>query len=430
MPTRVVMVLGMFVCVATVAEGAGLPVAPAAQTPAASQASVASGRLRVYLDCGDCFQEYMRTEIGWVDFVRQPQDADVHVLSTTTETGSGGREVVLRFVGAGRHTGVNQALRAVSAPGETEDVRRRAILRAMTVGLLGFIARDGLPVELGVSVRATEAAGPARATRDPWGAWVFGLNTSGQLEAEESNRESSWEVGATADRVTDHWKVSFGVSAEQQTERFDLDEDDPFKVTRRERRVDGFVAKSLGPHWSFGIDGGVESSTFGNVRRAIEVAPAIEFNVFPYAQYATRQLRLQYQIGAVAARYNEITLFGRLAETRPMHAWSVTLDQRQPWGSLQAEAEWSQYLHDLSKYRFEVDGELSVRITRGLSVQFEAAASRIRDQISLPRRSATQEEVLLRLRELQSGYEVNLSFGIRYSFGSIFNNVVNPRFGR
>ena len=56
-------------------------------------------------------------------------------------------------------------------------------------------------------------------------------------------------------------------------------------------------------------------------------------------------------------------------------------------------------------------------------------SKRASDQISLPRRSATQEEVLLRLRELQSGYEVSVAFGIRYSFGSIFNNVVNPRFG-
>ena len=41
----------------------------------------------------------------------------------------------------------------------------------------------------------------------------------------------------------------------------------------------------------------------------------------------------------------------------------------------------------------------------------------------------TPEEILLRLRELQSGYEVEAQFGVRYTFGSIFNNVVNPRFG-
>jgi hypothetical protein len=34
------------------------------------------------------------------------------------------------------------------------------------------------------------------------------------------------------------------------------------------------------------------------------------------------------------------------------------------------------------------------------------------------------------VRELQSGFEVRYSVGITYSFGSIFNNIVNPRFGR
>jgi hypothetical protein len=41
----------------------------------------------------------------------------------------------------------------------------------------------------------------------------------------------------------------------------------------------------------------------------------------------------------------------------------------------------------------------------------------------------TPEEILLRLRELQSGYEYRFSTGFTYSFGSLFNNVVNPRFG-
>ena len=71
-------------------------------------------RLRVYLDCFDCFQQYLRDEIDWVDFVRQPQDADVHLLSSSSDTGGGGEETILRFVGNGRFEGVDQDLRLVS----------------------------------------------------------------------------------------------------------------------------------------------------------------------------------------------------------------------------------------------------------------------------------------------------------------------------
>ena len=41
-----------------------------------------------------------------------------------------------------------------------------------------------------------------------------------------------------------------------------------------------------------------------------------------------------------------------------------------------------------------------------------------------------REEILLELRELQSGYEYAFEFGLTYTFGSIFSAVVNPRFGQ
>ena len=115
-----------------------------AQTPTPAQTAPAGTRLRVFLDC-DCFQEYLRDEIKWVDFVRQPQDADVHILSASNDTGGGGREILLRFVGGGRHQGVNQELRVISVNADTEDSRRRDMLRTVSVVLLGYMARNGLP---------------------------------------------------------------------------------------------------------------------------------------------------------------------------------------------------------------------------------------------------------------------------------------------
>ena len=70
-----------------------------------------------------------------------------------------------------------------------------------------------------------------------------------------------------------------------------------------------------------------------------------------------------------------------------------------------------------------------MRLARGLSLSVEGSTSRIRDQLSIPRRGVTPEEVLLRLRRLRSGYEYNLQIGLTYTFGSIFNTIVNPRFG-
>jgi hypothetical protein len=258
----------------------------AAQAAApATQAATDARRLRVYLDCGNCFSSFLRDEISWVDFVRQPQDADVVLLSSTRETGGGGTEYLLRFVGAGRFQGTDKDLRAVTMTGDPEDLRRSAVLDAVIVGLLGYMAHDGLPQGFEVAVRPrTAAAGDKPPVSDPWNLWVFSLRGRASFEAEEAARELEWSGSASADRVTDRWKIAFGARIDQSHEEFNLDDDDPFEVTRNRREVEGFVARSLGPHWSFGVDSRIGSSDFGNTKVSAGFAPAVEYSVFPYRE--------------------------------------------------------------------------------------------------------------------------------------------------
>jgi hypothetical protein len=411
------------------------PAAAHAQTPppAAQASSPKIQRLRVFLDCGDCFSEYLRSEINWVDFVRQAQDADVHLFSSTNPTGGGGREYTLRFVGAGRFQGKDRELKAVTLTGDPEEVRRQAVFDTVRVGLLSYMAIDGLPAGLELSIEPKEVEGGPPPPNDPWNLWLYRVSGNGSIEAQESTKETQWELNLSADRVTEAWRLSFGASIEKNIQRFDFDEeeeDEPLKVTRESRQLEGFMGKSLGPHWSVGFEGGVASSDFGNTTLSARGMPAIEFSVFPYREYATRKLTFEYRAGLRHARYKEITLFDKTRETVGQHEFEARFDQKKKWGSIEVGFEASQYLHDPLLYRLEGQTELSIRIIRGLSVNLDAQASRIRDQISLPRRGATPEEVLLRLRELQSGYQVEFSIGLSYSFGSLFNNVVNPRFGR
>ena len=406
--------------------------APAiALAQATPQTPAASNRLRVFLECGDCFPTYLRDEIEWVDFLRDPNGADVHVIGTSTRTGGGGVEVAIRFVGLGRFQGVNLELKAVSQSGDTDDMRRQGIRRVVTIGLLTYLERAGLGGDVKLRVDpAVAGAGQTTVAADPWKAWVFSVRGTGSLDFEQSSRQWEWGARATADRVTETWNLAFGISADTNREEFDLDEDEPLSATRRSREFESFVSRALGPHWSLGFFGEANSSSFGNQRFTTEIAPAIEYNLFPYADYASRQLRFTYAIGSQHARYYEVTLFDKLEETNPLHKAQVTLEQIQPWGELQVAFEFTQYLHDTSKYRLESGGELSFRIARGLTLDLDGQLSRIRDQLALPKRDATDEEVLLRLRELQSNYRADFSVNLTYRFGSLFNNIVNPRFGR
>jgi hypothetical protein len=403
-----------------------------AQTPVpppqtSQDPALASQRLRVFLDC-DCFGEYIRTEVTFVDYVRDRESADVHLLGRSRETGGSGREYTLQFIGLGRLDGFDLDLRAITTASDTEDTRRRAVQSVITSGLLVYLAKAEIPGALAIDVEAGDTPAPAPAD-DPWNFWVYSLRANTNLQAEESSREFEWGLSASADRVTEHWKMSFGLSSDQSREQFDLDEDDPLESRRHSREFDLLLVKSLGPHWSAGVTGEIGSSSFENLRFQAQAAPAIEFSFFPYQDYARRQFTATYSVGPRHNRYYERTLFGKTEETRVHHEIDFRYDQRARWGSLQAGFEAGQYLPETDQYRLEVDGDVSIRIIRGLSLSFEANASRIRDQISLPSRGATDEEVLLRLRRLQSGYEYGFEVSFTYTFGSIFNNVVNPRFG-
>ena len=99
------------------------------------------------------------------------------------------------------------------------------------------------------------------------------------------------------------------------------------------------------------------------------------------------------------------------------------------WGSVNVSLEASNYFFDFSKNRLVLDGELSVRIFKGMSVGLYGEIGRIHDQLSLVKGELSETEVLLRLRELATEYNYDFGIGISYTFGSIYNNIVNPRFG-
>jgi hypothetical protein len=42
---------------------------------------------------------------------------------------------------------------------------------------------------------------------------------------------------------------------------------------------------------------------------------------------------------------------------------------------------------------------------------------------------ASEADILLQLQELETSYHLEGELGLTYTFGSIYNNIVNPRFG-
>lgn len=397
--------------------------------PSSVFAQAAGGRLNVYLDCNFCFGDFIRDEVDIAEYVRDPAEADVHIIVSRSQTASGGTERVVSLIGLGRFKGLNFTSRALSQSGDTEDTQRQRLATAIIIGLLNYISTDGIAGGLTIDVESTAQSAHSRSATDPWNFWVMSVEGSIAMAGEESSRQLDLGAEVAADRITDDWKITMGLELEFRREDFDLDEVEPLRAERNERDFDALVARSLSEHWSVGGRASIDSSTFENIALRSFIGPAVEYNLFPYSQYTRRQLRLGYAVGPYYARYREETLLFAMSDTLTQQQASLTIDQREPWGSLQAELEYSMFLPDLSLYRIDLEGEVDVRLARGLSLSIEGATSRIRDQLSIPRRGVMPEEVLLRLRRLRSGYQYGLQVGLTYTFGSIFNTIVNPRFG-
>jgi hypothetical protein len=122
-----------------------------------------------------------------------------------------------------------------------------------------------------------------------------------------------------------------------------------------------------------------------------------------------------------------VTIFERSQETLFQQSAAVRLRLNQTWGSVFAGVEWANYFHDLSKNSIEFRSFLSLQLIEGLALRLSLDAERVQDQLSLPSGDLSDEEVLLRRQERATNYEFGGSIGLSYTFGSIFNNVVNTR---
>lgn len=384
--------------------------------------------LRIFLDCRSCDENYLRTEVTFVNYVRDRIGADVHVLVTTQATGGGGTEYTLKFIGLGRFTGVDQTLTYLAPQTATSDERRRGYTSVFKLGLVRYAAETPLGSRLTIRFEEPKDQTSAASVRDPWNFWVFRLGGGGDFDGEESQQDRGAEVSFSANRTTERWKININGSAEYNSERFKLEEGDTFTALRRDTEARTLVVKSLNERWSTGGVAALASSTFQNYDLRTRFGPGLEYNFFRYAESTRRLLTVFYSVGLQSANYTEETIFGRTSERLVDHQVEVSLALRQPWGSASASVEGLHYLNRKSKYRIDASGEIDVRLFKGFTFDISAGASRRRDQLSLRRGSATTEEILVRQRELATGYQYELGFGFSYSFGSVFNNVVNPRF--
>ncbi len=422
------LVLALFASARSYASSARQIVEGLAQEAESSGQQGEPEALRVFVDCIFCDLDYLRREITFVNYVRDREDAQVHVLVTIQAAGAG-TEYRFSFIGLEEFEGNDDSHRYVSSVTDTRDEVRSRIAQVLRVGILHYIIDTPLAAQMEITqVVSAGRQAMAQPEDDPWNFWVFRSSFNGRTSGEQSRTSNSISGSFSAGRTTEDWKINLGVNGRYSDTSFELTET-TFVNVRRDYGFHGQVVKSLGEHWGASTRFSADGSTFVNQELTISVAPGVEYNIFPYSESSRRQLTFTYELGGSNFKYAEETIFGETSETLFDESLSVALSMQQPWGTVSVATEASHYLHDFRKYGAVFFGVLDFRITRGLSVNFFGNGSLIRNQLYLPKSGLTDEEILVQRRQLETSYRYSISVGLSYTFGSIFNNVVNPRFG-
>ncbi|MGB7296262.1 MAG: hypothetical protein WBC70_11790 [Candidatus Aminicenantales bacterium] len=384
----------------------------------------------IYLDCSrrDCDFDFIKTEITFVNYVRDRQSADIHIIVTRQTTGSGGGDYTISFIGLKMHEGKDATLHYFSRPTDTEDQVRKGLTNILKQGLIPYVYDTPLSEFISVSYAQNLAFRPP-SSQDKWNYWVFSVGLRGNGDFEELSERYSYRINLSANRTTEATKFRLWASSNIDNRRYEVSEEETIISKTSRKYLSGSLIRSIDGHWSWGATASLYSSTYDNAELYASFGPAIEYNIFPYDQATRRELRIQYRIGYSQRDYYETTIFNKEEEGLFNQNLQVILELKEPWGSGGVELSGSTFLHDLSKNNLRAEAGIWVNLYKGLSFNVGGEYSRVRDQLSLPQEDVSKEEILLELKRLASSYNLRVEMGFNYRFGSIYSNIVNPRFG-
>ena len=399
-----------------------------------------AARLVTFVDCQGyvpgCDEDFFQTEIGFAQFVRDPSNAAAYVLVVREGTGGGGDRYTLLFEGRrGAIQGRSDTLTTSTPPGASNDDQRRALLGRLSLGLAGLASRTGLADRLSIGYAAPNVEEvEAETVSDPWNSWVFRINSNGNFNGVATSKSGNLNGSVSASRVTEEFKVSVRPRGNYNFDRYsfvssETGADTTVVSTRSSLGLNAGAVKSLGPHWSAGARMDLSRNTYSNVAGALEIGPAVEYNFYPYSESTQRQLLVFYSAGLRTIAYDDTTIFLKTSEVLGQHQAGVGAEFAQSWGSVDVYSSASQYLAPgrFDKYNLRIGGGVNLRLVRGLSLRVDGNYNFVRDQIGLRAEQSTDGEILTNQFEQATGYSYFASVGISYSFGSIFNQVVNPR---
>src|SRR4030042_1976307 len=160
--------------------------------------------VKIFLDCRNCDMNYTRQEIPYINYVRDVHDAQVVILVSDQNAGSGGEQYTYTFHGQLDFRGMDDTLSYTSSPDQTSTIIRQKRTDLLKMGLMRYVARTPLFNE--IEIRHNRELESEEVT-DRWNYWVFELSTEPDYESEETQNKLTLRNSINISRITPDMKL-------------------------------------------------------------------------------------------------------------------------------------------------------------------------------------------------------------------------------
>ncbi len=382
--------------------------------------------IKVRFDCRGCNNNFIRQNIQSVSHVRDQALADVYVLVNQTFTPAT-RVFDITVTGLNEFEGINNNFEHGISRTQTSLEQNEELVHVLRIALAPYLLHrisDALTLKIDKDSTSEVAL---EEEIDKWHNWIFSVSGRLNVNEQDTRKQSSVTLRFDGDKVTENWRIRLDGRFRRNILKIFEENEEPFSSRVENEFIGGSIVKSLSSHWSAGVFGSYFANTADNLDSRVNSSLALEYNFFDYQEVLTKEMTIAYRVGMNWQHYQDSTIFDRLEDSFGSQSLAVEIRFRKNWGNLFSTIRGSHFLNNFKRNRLSLDNSASVRVWKGLTVQFNVEFNIIRDQINLPKGETSLEDVILQQRAIAKSYDLFIGTGINYTFGSIFNNIVNTR---
>lgn len=381
--------------------------------------------IKVFFDCKKpCDMDFIKENITFVDIVREYYYADLYVSIDYEYLSSGGRSYIISFE---PHEDSKLSKKEISFTTNVNDslqLIREKLIHKIKLGLIYYLFDKPIIENIDIKYERKEKEVKKE---DKWNGWIFKLSLYTNMNGNQNYKNLSISNIITASKTTKKDELYFSYYHYSQKNKYKISNGYYSSETKNSVFSSNYIY-SFSKHLGGGIFLGCGSSTYGNYDFNLRFCPAVEYSFFPYDESLKTKLRLRNYLCGYYYDYSEETIYNKMREFLVKHTVSLIFEVKRKWGDIDSSLYYEYYANKPSKHEFGINSFLSIKVGKGFSFNINGNYSIGDISVNIVKRGLSLEEILLRAKELENNYSFTISFGISYSFGSIYSKEINYAF--